>query len=73
MTYMRHDMDDSYNGILLPPTCEIIYVNMQHDFVNMRLILFQHATVNINTPFWKTLSISINSSSNTDIHVKRIV
>ena len=45
MTYIWHDMDDNYNGILLPPTCEINYVNMQHDYVNMQLILFQHATL----------------------------
>ena len=29
--------------------------------------------VNLNTPFRKILSISINYSSNTDIHVKKIV
>ena len=27
-----------YGGILLPPTCKINYVNMQHNYVNMRLI-----------------------------------
>ena len=29
---------DCYGGILLPPTCKINYVNMQHNNVNRRLI-----------------------------------
>ena len=28
----------TYGGILLPPTCKINYVNIQHNYVNMRLI-----------------------------------
>ena len=39
------DMDKSYVNviishvdILLPPTCKIIYVDMQHNFAHMRLI-----------------------------------
>ena len=27
-----------FGGILLPPTCKINNVNMQHNYVNMRLI-----------------------------------
>ena len=38
-----------YGGILLPPTWKINYVNMQHNYVNMRLIYvnMQHNYVNM--------------------------
>ena len=38
-----------YGGILLPPTCKINYVNMQHNYVHMRLIYvnMQHNYVNM--------------------------
>ena len=40
----------TYGGILLPPTCKINYVNMQHNYVNMRLIYvdMQHNYVGMN-------------------------
>ena len=39
-----------YGGILLPPTCKINYVNMQHNYVNMRLIYvdMQHNYVDMH-------------------------
>ena len=40
----------SYGGILLPPTCKINYVNIQHNYVNMRLIYIhmQHNYVDMH-------------------------
>ena len=45
-----HKIIESYGGILLPPTCKINYVNMQHNYVNMRLIYvdMQHNYVDMH-------------------------
>ena len=36
----------SYGGILLPPSCKINYVNMQHNYVDIRLFM-EHNYVNV--------------------------
>ena len=40
----------SYGGILLPPSCKINYVNMQHNYVDIRLIYvdMQHNDVDMH-------------------------
>ena len=52
----------SYGDILLPPTCKINYVNMQHNYVNMRLIYvdMQHNYVDMHViNFCKILFFSM--------------
>ena len=51
----------SYGGILLPPTCKINYVNMQHNYANIRLIYVDMQQYNVESYFFLRVNFLTNA------------